>query len=330
MLNILLTSVGRRVELLRAFRRAYERLSLAGSIVATDTDALAPALQLADVPVLVPPTAAEGYLRALVGTCERERIGLVLPLIDPDIPVLARNRERIEATGARLAVVSDAAATVTMDKWLTAGFFRDIGLATPPSWLPGQLDPGSANYPLIIKPRTGSAGQNVFRATNSRELAFFSDYVSNCIVQEFLPGPEITSDVACDTEGRVLAIVSRRRIQVRGGEVSKGVTIHDERIISACTLIASKLPAIGPMTVQCMMRDDAPVYTEINARLGGGLPLSIAAGVDIPAMLLASTARVSFARPRIGDYVRGLYMTRFEDSFFLGEDNCDAMEGHRI
>ena len=43
--NVLFTSAGRRVELMRAFRKAYKQLGLRGSIVATDIDPLAPALK---------------------------------------------------------------------------------------------------------------------------------------------------------------------------------------------------------------------------------------------------------------------------------------------
>jgi carbamoyl-phosphate synthase large subunit len=48
MLNVLFTSAGRRVELLRAFRRAYATLGLDGRVVAVDVDPLAPALSAAD------------------------------------------------------------------------------------------------------------------------------------------------------------------------------------------------------------------------------------------------------------------------------------------
>ncbi|HHH82980.1 MAG TPA: hypothetical protein ENL35_08315, partial [Chloroflexi bacterium] len=43
-INLLFTSVGRRVELMNAFREAYARLGLRGRLVAPDTDPLAPAL----------------------------------------------------------------------------------------------------------------------------------------------------------------------------------------------------------------------------------------------------------------------------------------------
>lgn len=85
--NVLFTSVGRRVELLRAFRRAYDSLRLAGRIIAVDIDPLAPGLQVADRCYIVPRLSMPDYIPTLVEICERERVNLVFPLIDPDIPI---------------------------------------------------------------------------------------------------------------------------------------------------------------------------------------------------------------------------------------------------
>ncbi len=112
--------------------------------------------------------------------------------------------------------------------------------------------------------------------------------------------------------------------------MSKGVTIHDPDITKDCIAITRALPAIGPITVQCMMHNGQPHYTEINARLGGGIPLAVAAGVDVPALLLAHAAGLPLARPALGSYKTGLYMTRFDDSFFLDEAQREQMASHRL
>jgi len=330
MLNVLFTSAGRRVELLRAFRRAYAALGLDGRIIAIDIDPLAPALGVADRAHIVPGLTEPEYVPALAEICRRERAGVVFPLIDPDIPVLAANRAVLEAAGVRLAVVSPEAAAVAGDKWRCLQFFRGLGLETPRSWLVGDLPREELAYPLFIKPRTGSAAKDSFVVRNARDLAFFSNYVPDAIIQEYLPGPEVTSDVVCDLDGNVLAVVSRRRIEVRWGEVAKGVTVCDARISEACESIARSLPAVGPITVQCMMKNGAPCFTEINARLGGGAPLGIAAGADWPSWLLARCAGIQVDVPPLGSYRTGVYMTRFDDSLFLTEAERERMASRRL
>jgi carbamoyl-phosphate synthase large subunit len=328
--NVLFTSVGRRVELLRAFRSAYHALQLPGRIVAVDIDPLASALREAGCPYIVPRLMDSDYIPTLIKICRHERINLIFPLIDPDISVLAMNRQVFQTAGAHPAVVSPEAADIAADKWKTSQFFNRLGLSTPRSWLPGNVTFGNLEYPVFIKPRRGSAAQYTFKVRNDRELTFFVDYVPDPIIQEFLSGPEITNDVICGLDGEVLSIISRQRIEVRWGEVAKGVTVYDPAIIEACVKIAKALPAVGPITVQCMMKEGVPHFTEINARLGGGIPLGIAAGVDSPKYLLAKAAGLSVPIPPLGSYKTGLYITRFDDSLFLNEIEYEKMASRHI
>ncbi|HEY6563675.1 MAG TPA: hypothetical protein VIY86_04225, partial [Pirellulaceae bacterium] len=60
------------------------------------------------------------------------------------------------------------------------------------------------------------------------ELAYWRRHVEDPILQEYLSGPEVTSDVVCDFEGQVLGITSRQRIAIRGGEASKSVTVRND------------------------------------------------------------------------------------------------------
>ena len=317
--NTLFTSAGRRVELLRSFRRVYATLGVSGVIVATDIDPLAPAFSEADRTYIVPPVTDGGYVVALASICKREGIGLVFPLIDPDIPVLAAHRAELEEHGARVMVVSKEAADATGDKWLTADLFTRLGIPSPRCWLPDDARSADLAFPVFLKPRFGSAGKGTFVARDRRELDFFLDYVDNPLVQELLTGPEVTSDVVCDQDGTVLSVVSRQRIEVRSGEVSKGKTVRNQEIAEHCVRVAGALEARGPITVQCFMESTGPSFTEVNCRFGGGAPLGIAAGADSPLWLVAQAAGLPIEVPPIGSYQEGLYISRFDDSIFLDE-----------
>ena len=318
--NILFTSVGRRVELVRAFRNAYSSLGLDGLIVGIDADPLASALAVVDHSYVVPPLHSPEYISTLTSICKKEDIRLVFPLIDPDITKLATNRTIIEQAGTEVVVLPEESVAITTDKWLSQGLYKRIGVSGPQCWLPGDLVPETAPYPLFIKPRHGSAGKDSFKVENAEELRFFSNYIPDPIIEDFLPGPEITNDVICDLKGNVLAVVSRERIEVRSGEVAKGVTIYNESILKTCVKIAGALKVKGQITVQCIMKNGKPYFTEINARFGGGTPLGIASGCDAPRWLLAEAAGIPITIPELGNYKRGLYVTRFDDSFYLTED----------
>jgi carbamoyl-phosphate synthase large subunit len=78
------------------------------------------------------------------------------------------------------------------------------------------------------------------------------------------------------------------------------------------------------------MHRGLPYFTEINARLGGGVPLGVAAGVNGPAMLLARAAGVEREFPPLGKYKTDLFMTRYDDSFFLDRSDYDEMARHTL
>jgi carbamoyl-phosphate synthase large subunit len=329
-MNVLFSGVGRRVELLRAFRAAYKELDLDGRIVAADIDPLAPALREADCAHIVPPLADPDSISTLAEICRREKVGLIFPLIDEGMPVLAAGRRELEETGARLVMVPERALAMTVDKLLTSKLFKRVGVPVPATWLPKEIRRATLAYPVFVKPRSGSASKGAAPARDERELSYFLDYVADPIVQEYLPGPEITNDVVCDFDGNVLSVVSRQRIEVREGEVAKGVTIYDPEITESCVRIAKGLEAIGPITVQCLLRDGRPYFTEVNPRFGGGVPLAIAAGVPVPHWLLAIAAGRSVDVPPLGSYTTGLHITRFDDSYFLSGEDLAEVERIRI
>lgn len=329
-MNVLFTSAGRRFELLRAFRNAYAELDLEGRIVVTDIDPLAPALKQADRVYLVPRIADPRFASALMDICRSEHIDLIVPLVDRDIPMLVARRSELEDTGATVLVPSEEAARTTHDKFLTYSFFCDLGVPAPRSWLPSEIGDTQLSYPLFIKPRCGSAAEQTFKIRNEEELEFFLGYVKDPFVQEFLPGPEITSDVFCDLKGNVRSVVSRQRIEVRAGEVAKGKTVYDPEIVEHCVSVAKGLDTKGPITVQCILREGRPYYTEVNTRFGGGVPLGIAAGVDSPKWLLALAAGRNVDTPPLGSYEAGLYLTRFDESLVMRESDRARLESNRL
>jgi len=322
--NLLLVNVGRRVELLRLFRRAYTETGLSGRILATDVDPLAPALQEADAHFLIPRVDDTAFVPTLARICRSESVSLVFPLIDPAIPALAGRQAEFEAVGARLAVVPAEAAERTHDKWKFHQWLRASGVAAPPTWLPQDL-PADPGFPLFVKPRYGSAGKQSFRVENPEELAFYLPRVDQPVVQAFIAGPEVTNDVFCGLDGEVWAVVSRRRIEVRWGEVHKGVTVRDPLLLETCAAMARRLNAVGPITIQCLLQEGRPLFTEINARFAGGMPLAVAAGVPALQWYLQQAAGSKIEAPPLGSYRQGVYLTRYDESFFLEGDGYEPL-----
>ena len=117
---------------------------------------------------------------------------------------------------------------------------------------------------------------------------------------EMVTGPEYTVDVYVDLKGIARCAVPRRRLEVRAGEVSKGLTVRDAAIIDASMAVAAALPgAVGCITLQCFKRPNGEVtFIEINARFGGGYPLELACRRQLSQMATAGNARRPAGLPR--------------------------------
>src|SRR5439155_19577104 len=146
----------------------------------------------------------------------------------------------------------------------------------------------------------------------------FLDYVPDAIVQDYLPGTEFTVDVLCDFGGRVLSLVPRERLVIRAGVSDKGVTRRNEQVMKFAKEVAEKLKIIGPANIQCKWDGRGVSLIEVNPRFSGGIPLTIAAGADFPALLVQLKAGVHIA-PQLGLFQDGLAMMSFEESIFATE-----------
>lgn len=326
--NILFTSVGRRVALVRLFRQALAQLKLKGKIIGADFQTSAPALLLTDKRYQVCPVSAAEYIPQLVDICQRDRIKLLVPLIDPELNLLARNRERFAELGTTVLISHPDTISICQDKNRTYDFFSRISMPAARVYQPEQLTAGKLKYPVLVKPADGSGSQGVFKANDQRELRFFMRYVPRALVQEFLEGPEYTIDVLADFNGRVRCVVPRLRMQVRAGEVSKGMTVKDQQLIKMAKGVVEKLPGVaGPVTLQAFLTGKGLRFVEINPRFGGGFPLSAQAGADFPGWIIELALGKEPEIP-FDEWEEGLVMLRYDEAIFVKEADLPGLDHH--
>jgi carbamoyl-phosphate synthase large subunit len=313
--NVLLTAGSRRVALVHAFRNALRSMGAVGSVIVTDVNPLSPAVHVADRSYRVPLASDPGYLEELLAICEAEQVRLAVPTIDDELPVFGAARDAFRAAGVMTACSPEATATLCNDKHATCAALTAAGVPAARTYLPAQLTDGMP-LPLFIKPRVGRGAIGAFPVRSYDELDFFLQYVEAPVVQEYLTGPEYTIDVLCDFEGRPLSIVPRERVVIRAGVIDRGRTVNDRRLLAVAEAACAAVRFVGPINIQCRMRGDQPVIFEINPRFSGGIPLTIQAGADFPAMLLRMAMGRTVA-PSIGAFRSDLWMTSFESSFFV-------------
>lgn len=285
--NILLTSAGRRVSLVKIFKDSIKQLGIDGDIHAGDVQDSAPALFESDKRVILPLVSDPEYIPFLLKYCLDNEIKAVVPLIDPELTLLAKNKDKFEKNGTKVLVSSDIVTETFFDKRKTASFFEQNSILTPRTFSADEVR-NIQEFPVLLKPAFGSSAVGVVKIKNRKELDFFMKYTSDPIVQEFIEGREFTIDVYVNFENEVKCCVPRERLAIRAGEVSKAKTVNNDIVISSTKNLVSKLPeVVGCITVQGFLTKDGQFkFIEINPRFGGGFPLSAISGANFPLWIL--------------------------------------------
>jgi carbamoyl-phosphate synthase large subunit len=318
--NVVISSAGRRVALLEGFKTAMKAVGVEGRVLAIECSPLSAAYHRADASFLVPRCNEDGFIPAVADICQREHVAVIIPTIDPELPVYASNRSLLSAAGTAVHVSGPETVAIGGDKEKTHEWLMAHGFPTVAQWNPCDV-PSDVLYPLIVKPRFGSASVGVRKLLCRDDLESIQK-TPDLIVQEIAPGKEHTIDVFIDASGRCRCAVPRRRLEVRAGEVSKGVTVREPALERLAASVAEALPGASGVLNMQVFADSASgrlSIIEINARFGGGIPLSIAAGADFPRWVLEETLGLP-CTARQDHWVPGVVMLRWDDAVYTRAD----------
>lgn len=303
-MNILLTCAGRRHYLASYFQHALSNL---GRVVGTDMGLSAPALHACDGAYKVPGVFAENYLECLKKVMIKEKIDMVFSLNDLEVGLLAKNRKAIELeTRATIYVPTVETLDICADKWHTYLFSKEIGIPTPATYLTVEdassaIDAGEVCFPLIVKPRWGSASIGLFivdssadlgagfvacqRAVTNSALGALGDEGA-VIIQEMIEGPEYGVDVLYGKNEEFIGFTAKKKLAMRAGETDKAVTVAPELFAEIIKKITDVLPHRGNLDCDFLERDGEFYLLEFNPRFGGGYPFTHLAGANHVQMLL--------------------------------------------
>lgn len=312
-MNILITSAGRRVALVRAFIKELRQVCPEGRVFCADINTeLSAACQVADGFFNVPRVTDPDYINNLVRICIDNDIKMVVPTIDTELIPLAASKDKFSGRGINCIVSDIELVKACRNKKETNKLFNKLDLD-----FAKEQDINNLHYPVFIKPKDGSCSKDIYVVKSEGD--FNSDYFtnSNFMVLEYLDPKchtEFTLDIYFNKESEISCIVPRQRIETRGGEISKGITKKNFLI----DYIKEKLSPIngfyGCVTMQVFVRNETNyVYAiEINPRFGGGYPLSYNSGANYPKWLIEEY----FLNKKI-DYFSGwedkLLMLRYDD-----------------
>jgi len=309
-MNVLLTSAGRRNYLLRYFQEA---LNGAGWVIAVDASADAPALQEADAAFTVPRIDSPSYIDRLIEICSDCEVRLLVPLNDLEVPIKAEQRDEFLAVGTVPLISSPELVNLCFDKWETYRFLTMMGIPAPLTFCSledafSSLARNDIAYPLVVKPRWGTASIGIEYVNDDDELVSAYSLVKSkvrrsivaavssrdpgrdVLVQQFLEGTEYGLDVISDLGGKHVATFVKEKLSMRAGETDKAMTVEHPAASSMAERLAAVLNHRGFLDCDIIEGETGLYVLEINPRFGGGYPFSHMAGANIPAALLAWVA----------------------------------------
>ncbi|WP_291076703.1 MULTISPECIES: ATP-grasp domain-containing protein [unclassified Empedobacter] len=285
--NILITSAGQRVSLVKAFQTEIKKLNETNKVYTVDLNPiLAPACHVSDGYRTVKRVTDSDYISELIQICKELEIKIIVPTIDTELLVLAENKDLFLKEGITPIVSALDFVKACRDKRIINQFFVENNID-----IPQDLDKNNLTFPLFIKPYDGSLSKDTFLIENESQLTDYHFENPKLMFMEYIDHAnhdEYTVDTYYDNDGDLKCVVPRKRIFVRAGEVNKGVTHKNEIAAYVKERLSHIEGAVGCLTMQFFFNPDTKriIGIEINPRFGGGYPLSYLAGANYPKYLI--------------------------------------------
>lgn len=314
-MNILILSAGTRDKVVQYFKK---ELGNRGRVIATDCSNLAPAVYEADDFYLVPRITAPGYLDVILDICKKEEIKGVFSLIDPELSLLAKQKDRFLSVGA-VPIVSDYDLVETcFDKYRMFEMLCKMQIPTAKCYADKDAfyqarQAGEISYPVFVKPVRGSASIHINKVGSSKEIDVLCDLYDDLMIQEYMDGQEYGADVYVDMiSGKCTDIFVKKKIKMRAGETDKSVSYKDEALFTLIRDFAESCGFRGMIDIDIFEIDGVYYISEVNPRFGGGYPHAYACGVNM-AQAVIRNLQGQENEVRIGEYAEGICMMKYNE-----------------
>lgn len=319
MIRVLVTGVGSLVG--QGILKSIQDSTLKCTVTGTDYFSSAVGLYWVNkgyiLPDILKPDIKETeWIDALITVIKKEKIQLILPGLDFEIPILARNKSNIEKqTDAILLVSSEDVVGIGDDKWETVNYLKNNGFNYPNSSLPNNTDHfiQTNPFPLIVKPRFGHTSENVFLVKNKNELDEAIQACEKPIIQEYLEDTE--QEYTCGStfiDNEILSLISLRRT-LKNGNTQQAFCERTDEIDSYIRKLTISFKPYGPINFQLRLTKRGPVVFEINPRFSGTTPIRALFGVNEVEAVIRKLTGVSAKSEHTGK--EGVAIRYFENHY---------------
>lgn len=315
-MNILLLSSGTRNKIVQYFKKA---LAGDGNVICTDMSNLAPSIYEADKFYIVPRMTAPGYLDVILDICKKEKIDGVLSLIDPELSLLAENKDKFAAIGTKVIGSSYELCEMSLDKfkmynWLISHRYKCAKSYMDKEEFFADVDAGRISYPVFVKPARGSASIAISKVYDKETVNLLFAHSAGLMIQEFLNGQEIGADVYIDmVSGEIVSIFTKKKILMRAGETDKAVSFKDKILFELIKRFVSEAGYRGQIDIDIFDVNGEYYISEVNPRFGGGYPHAYESGADHMTFIVNNLEGKENESVVGENYEAGTYMMKYNE-----------------
>ncbi len=277
-LHVLITSLSRKVPLVREVRKALEKFAPGSRIIGADSNPDTLGRYFVDgfweMPLLKDLNAED-----IVKYCLEHQIAVIIPTRDGELEFFAQSKPLMNANGIAVMVSPVDGVRICLDKLLFFETLRDLPDVRP---IPTTFDPEKINGSRwVVKEQFGSGSRDIRFNLAADDATSAGKTLVNPVFQPYIEGREFSVDIYINQSGEPVGAVTRSRDRIVEGESQVTTTIELPEIEKMCSTVASVLNLTSHLVFQVIMDLEGTIHlVECNCRFGGASSLSVAAGLD--------------------------------------------------
>jgi carbamoyl-phosphate synthase large subunit len=313
-MNILVTSISRKVPLLKALRKAALRIDRTSKIWGGDLNPQCVGLYFVDEFWRMP-KLAELTWDTLVNYCSIRDITAIIPTRDGELSFFAHFKEKLRDNGIHVMVSDKDSVELCLDKLL---FFEKLEAIGYPA-IPTVKDIDKLNsQQFVVKERFGAGSRSIGLCLEKEEALAQARTLQEPIFQPYVVGKEYSVDLYVDLHKQTKGAIARLRELVVNGESQITVTLHYERLELLAASLVEALGLYGHIILQVLVDDEDRFHIiECNSRFGGASTLSVQAGLDSFYWFLLESGGVDLGGYPFARSERELKQIRYAEDLIL-------------
>lgn len=235
--------------------------------------------------VVLPSANSPDFTKQLVALLLEKKVDCYFPTHSKEIREIARMESMIRKEWPGAFIVSPYETFQALDNKCTANKnLHAIGIPVPRLI---ESDEDFESYPIFMKPDEGSGSSRAMPIENRTLHLVYRELDPTCSFYELIKGPEYTVDCIFDEDGHLLAYNQRVRLKRMGGAVITTQNNYDFDISPWLKKLEESFTFKGCINFQYILSGGIPYFIDVNLRYAsGGLPLTVASGINIPQILL--------------------------------------------